>query len=73
MTTRKTPFVSAALTPAARDALRRATVDLTSPAGLRLSMSDVLLAVLAVAGAHQEETLVKLREAAAAKARPSAG
>lgn len=54
---RKTPFVSVNLTEPARDKLRRVTLGYTSPAGRRLSMSEVLLAALDFAEAHEGEFL----------------
>lgn len=54
---RKTTFVSVNLTDTARDALRQATLDLTTPAGRRVSMSDVLLAALHVAREHDRDLL----------------
>lgn len=65
-TTRRTPFVSVNLTPSARDELRHATLDLTTPTGRRLSMSDVLIEAIRVAMRHQEElisALVSARQA----------
>jgi hypothetical protein len=59
--TRKTPYVSVNLTEAARDALRRAALNLTTPAGRRVSMSDALLANLQVGVKHPEEVLEKVR------------
>ena len=56
--------ITMSITPAARDALRTATLDLTTPAGRRLTMSEVLLAALAVAGRHREEVLAVLGEGA---------
>lgn len=58
---RKTPFVSVNLTEAARDELRHVTLELTTPAGRRVSMSDVLTAALRVAMEHRGEVLSKLR------------
>ncbi len=58
---RKTAFISVNLTQAARDELRRATLDLTTPAERRLSMSDVLLAALRVSAAHADELLGQLK------------
>lgn len=52
---RRTAFVSVNLTSAARDDLRQATIDLTSAAGTRLSMSELLVVALRVARAHPEE------------------
>lgn len=46
MSPRKTVFVSVNLTEAARDELRQVTLDLTTPADRRVSMSDVLLALV---------------------------
>jgi hypothetical protein len=58
---RKTRFVSVNLTEPAREELRNATLDLTTPAGRRLSMSDVLTSALHVAMNHREEILDDLR------------
>lgn len=60
-TRRKTAYVSVNLTEAARDALRRAALNLTTPAGRRVSMSDALLANLQVGIEHSEEVLGKIR------------
>ena len=59
--TRKTPFVSVNLTEAARDELRRVTLELTTPAGRRISMSDVLLAALQIGMEHRDDVVSKLR------------
>jgi hypothetical protein len=61
MSPRKTIFVSVNLTEAARDELRQATLELTSPAGRRLSMSDTLIAALRVAANHQDELVDQLK------------
>jgi hypothetical protein len=58
---RKTPFVSVNLTEAARDELRRVTLELTTPAGRRVPMSDALIAALQVGMEHQEDIVRKLR------------
>lgn len=60
MSERKTAFVSINLTEDARHALRQAVLDLTSPTGRRLSMSDVLVQALAVAARHQDELVAAL-------------
>ena len=57
---RKTRFVSVNLTEPARDSLRQTTLELTTPAGRRLSMSDVLTAALGVSMRHREEMLKAL-------------
>ena len=54
---RRTLFVSVNLTPDARDELRRATLDLTTPVGRRLSMSDVLIGAIRVAMRHRDELI----------------
>ena len=59
---RRTLFVSVNLTPDARDELRRATLDLTTPVGRRLSMSDVLIGVIRVAMRHRVELVSALAE-----------
>lgn len=61
MPTRKTVFVSVNLTGPARDELRAATLDLTSPVGRRISMSDVLIQALRVANRHRDEFVNALR------------
>lgn len=48
-TTRRTEFVSVGLTPAARDELRSAAVELTSPARRRLTLSEVVIAATRMA------------------------
>ena len=52
--------MSVNLTPDARDELRRATLELTTPAGRRLSMSDVLIGVIHVAMRHRDELIAGL-------------
>ena len=49
--------MSVNLTPDARDELRRATLDLTTPVGRRLSMSDVLIGAIRVAMRHRDELI----------------
>lgn len=55
-----TDFKRVSLTPEATDALQAAKIRLTSPAGRSVSLSDALLAALAVAADHEDEWLVKL-------------
>ena len=57
---RRTLFVSVNLTPEARDELRRATLELTTPVGRRLSMSGVLIGVIHVAMRHRDELVPEL-------------
>jgi hypothetical protein len=57
---RRTLFVSVNLTPDARDELRRATLELTTPAGRRLSMSDVLIEAIRVSMRHRGELISAL-------------
>jgi hypothetical protein len=57
-------YVSVSLTPEARDALRALTLELVGPLRRRVSMSEVLLASLAVAQEHQPELLTALSEEA---------
>jgi hypothetical protein len=52
---RKTPYVSVNLTVPARDALQRATVNVSAAVGKRVSMSAALLAALAVAEGRMDE------------------
>jgi hypothetical protein len=40
------PYITVGLTEQARDLLRETTLDLTTPAGRRLTMSEVLIAAL---------------------------
>jgi hypothetical protein len=53
-------YVSVGLTAQARDVLRGTTLDLTTPAARRLTMSEVLLAALLVASRHRDELLAEL-------------
>lgn len=62
MATRRTVFVSMNVTIPARDSLQRAALGLHGDAGRRLSMSDVLIAALAVAGRHRDEWVAELIE-----------
>lgn len=57
---RRTPFVSVNLTPEARDDLRRAVLELTTPVGRRLSMSAVLIGSVRVAMQHRDELVSEL-------------
>jgi hypothetical protein len=59
---RRTPYVSTNLTPTARDALRRLTLNLSAELGERLSMSLVLVAALDVAGNHPAELSEAVRK-----------
>lgn len=52
--------ISVSLTEPARDALRALTLELVTPTGRRLTMSEVLLAALEVARAHRPELLAAL-------------
>ncbi len=58
---RKTPFVSVNLTGPARDELRQAVLDLTTPTGRRLTLSDVLIHALRVARQHEPELIEALK------------
>jgi len=53
-------YTAVSLKIEARDALRRAALDLTSPVGRRVTISEVLLAALAVAERHRDELLAEL-------------
>jgi len=57
---RRTLFVSINLTPDARDELRRATLELITPVGRRLSMSDALIGIIRVAMRHRDELVAGL-------------
>jgi hypothetical protein len=59
---RKTTFVSVNLTPAARDKLRQAAVQMTSAAGYHLSMSDVAIAACDTAMRHGDDLLAALSD-----------
>ena len=52
---RKTPYVTVNVTPEARELLRLAAVELTSPAGRRVSMSEALIAAVHVGQNHPQE------------------
>lgn len=54
-------YVTVSLTPAARDALRTLTLELVTPTGRRLPMSEVLAALVEVGRRHQAELLDALR------------
>ena len=54
------PYVAVSLKSEARDALRRAALALTSPVGRRVTISEVLLAAVAVAERHRDELLAEL-------------
>ena len=58
---RRTLFTSVNLTEAARDELRQAVLDLTTPVGRRLSMSDVVIQALRVAMRHKAELVKALK------------
>lgn len=53
-------YTAVSLTPAARDALRALTLELPAVRNRRLTMSQVLLAALAVAREHRPELLAAL-------------
>jgi hypothetical protein len=48
-------FTAVNVTPASRDALRLAAVNVSAAVGRRVSMSDALLVIAAFAEAHPEE------------------
>ncbi len=58
--TRKTEFVSVGLTEPAREALRQLTLEWTSDAGRRISMSDVVLARVPTGRDHKDEAIARL-------------
>jgi hypothetical protein len=60
MVNRRTPFVSVNLTEEARDVLRQAVLDLTTPVGRRLSMSDVVLEAVGLAMQHKGQMVKRL-------------
>ena len=55
------PYITVGLTEQARDALRAATLALTTPTDRRLTMSEVLLAWAELGERHREELLEILR------------
>lgn len=55
-------YTAVSLTEPARDLLRATTLDLVTPLGRRLTMSEVLIAALQVAVRHRNELLAVLRE-----------
>lgn len=58
---RITTFVTVHVTEAAREALRQAVIDLTSPVGRKVTHSDLVLGALDVARKHPEELCARLR------------
>jgi hypothetical protein len=58
--TRKQKFVGVSLTPEARNALSRAALELTTPAGRRVSMSDVTVSALRIARQHEADLIADL-------------
>jgi hypothetical protein len=60
MADRKTEFVSVALTEPAREALRQATLEWTSPSGRRLTLSEALVSGLKIARQHGDEVVADL-------------
>lgn len=57
---RRTLFVAVNLTSAARDELRRVTLEMTTPVGRRLSMSDALIGAIRVAMRHRNELIAEI-------------
>lgn len=55
-------YISVGLTPQARDALRDMTLELTTPVGRRMTMSEVLIASLELAGRHRGELIEALKD-----------
>lgn len=55
-------YISVGLTTEARDALRSAVTELTSPVGRRLTMSELVLGSLAVARRHESELVAALAD-----------
>jgi hypothetical protein len=53
-------YITLSLTTEARDLLRSLTLDLTTPTGRRLTMSEVLIAALELASLHRTELLETL-------------
>lgn len=54
-------YISVSLTESARDALRNLTLELVTPVGRRLTMSEVLIAAVELAHLHRAELLSTLR------------
>jgi hypothetical protein len=61
MAERRTKFVSASLTREARDALSATAFGLTCASGQRVTMSEALMAALAVVQLHTSEAIAELR------------
>lgn len=55
-------YVSVSLAPEARDALRDVALNFTTPAGRRLTASEVLLALVHVGERHRDEVLTVLAD-----------
>jgi hypothetical protein len=55
-----TDYVSLKVTSIARHAVQQLTLTQSAQVGRRLSMSDVLVAMAAVAGRHQDELMAEL-------------
>lgn len=53
-------YTAVSLTPAARDALRDASLEFTSPTGRRITLSQALIAALSVALRHRQEFIDEL-------------
>jgi hypothetical protein len=54
-------FTAISVTPEARDRLRETTLAFTSPAGRRLTLSEMLIAACTVAQRHSDEVTQELR------------
>lgn len=59
---RKTEFRTVALSDAAREELRALVLEMTTPAKRRITMSDVVLAAVAVARDHPDEVIKHLTD-----------
>lgn len=57
---RRTPYLSVNLTEPARNALQRASLNMSATVGKRLSMSAIAVAVVAVAERHADELQAEL-------------
>lgn len=59
---RKTPYSNVNLTTPTRDQLKQLTIDLTSPVGRRLTMSEVLAALFHLGEQRRDQLIAHLKE-----------
>lgn len=58
----KRPYASMNVTPAARDSLQRLSLRASADVGRRLTLSEVIMGAVRLAGQHQEEFLRLIME-----------